>query len=1409
MADRPIQTENPEARQEDWHAPQIQAERPRVQESEPVSTEAAVWQAVQRRSTSEELTDRPRQKGAWHRPAQQSAAGSFRRLTTVESEAKAEVVVEEPLPVEDVEIPPATSDALELNTLIPHDEVIAAPAEQAEAEVIPFDSGDGLAALASLASSTAVDEDEEDGDTFSMSELIALASLAESEAASEAQGVAAAQPAVEAPTTPGEPAAGEISPADYARQQLAALEGGQPVVAEPAAAVPAAPAAPAPAPAAPAVALTPTEQALVDRFRAAEVEVKGLRDRFRANLITREQFQAEARQKMVLDDANTYWMLGVESDNWYHYVNGQWVMETPPVLAKAAGAGVSAAPRPTITAPPTGVEGEMPLPRAVPVRDPDLTQAGTAIFYGGPSAAPTPAVPTADAPLTGAVPSYDEGDFDATIPVRTLGQEAIGVDPNLTIPSPGVSGQETIAVVTTPNAPVGDRTIAVPSPVETDAVKPPDYNLNIPSTVFEDAQRKQRDRTLRNAVIAAAVVIGACALVSAIGLVGAIAWYNGILEPWRDEIAALASYQPQFQTARVYAADGSLIAELVSENAGARTVVNLEDISPYLVHAVISTENPTFYDDVGFDPVAIAQAMVQNLTGGTLNPNQNTITQQVVRNLVLQDTSGSAGRRLEELVIASAISQEYDKNFILQLYLNESFFGNQSYGVEAAAEFYFDNTATDLDIAQSALLAGLIASPAAYDPVVNRETAFARMNVTLNQMAAVGCLNFQHAPYVNTPFCVSQRDLTTGTTVLAKAQVEARNYEPRSDNLEYPHFVNYIQAQIEQSFGSSEMFRRGFNIYTTLNPRVQDTAQAALLQQVTAASSLGVNTGAVLVTDPSSGGILAMVGSPDVNDVSIDGSVNNVFTWQQPGSAIRPVQVTAALEGVNAGGFIQYMTPATVLWDVPTSWNAVPPYTPPPNPNSRFSGNVSVRTVLGSGLATAAVKIYEFVGPDRFRETATRLGLRFLENAPFSIATGAGATEIRLYDLLQAFATIANNGVRVQTYAITRITDAGGIEVALPERIQPAQTVQPQIAYLMQNMLTDNDARLLGYGPNNGLSLPEFPGLVGALGGVSADNRDLWTLGFTRNAAVGVWMGRHDNAPTRAGYDNTALPIWSAVLRAAVAGTSPNPYQPPQGIAQAQVCADTGTLFDPAVAPCTQVRTELFIQSQPPPGAANGFVNTNIPVDSWLGLRSNSFCQDNVVAGTIANISDPAAIAWLESAAGAATAQRLGIPVPVPANVGECQAGQQLPVGQLTSPIGGQQVQGTIAITGTITAADFNRYQIELAPVNTQSWALVAGPFGNQITNAQMASFDTTRVPNGEYQLRLAAFSSTGGYLYRTVNIIVNNPQPTATPTLPPTATAPVLPTFGPVLPTIGPIIETPIPFEPLGGPTPTLDFGP
>lgn len=1216
------------------------------------------------------------------------------------------------------------------------------------------------------------EEDEDDGATFSMSELVALASLVDD------------VPVVEQPSTPSaaltdsEPV---TDPAVYARRELEKLQSQrQEAIAPPEEAEQ------------PAVAaLTEAERKLLQKYRDTEKQVKALRARFAKGEISRAEFQAALHTLVVRDDDGRYWSLGVESENWYVSEQGKWVVKMPPVLEKAAhlgaeeeAASAASAPaplevtQPTTPPPPQLEEGH--LPRKVPVRDPEYTVPGARAIEFGTEVAKGRA---------------QEGDL--TVPSRAVSEaEAAGEPAGTTVPSPAVVESTRF------NAAIPSVPSPVPAP---DVTRAPEYDLQRPSPAYETARRRQQQRTLRMIAILAAVGVGLMFIMGACGILAGVLYYRSLAAPFEGQIAALANYQPQFQTARILASDGSLIAELIGQNSGARTRIALEDISPYMIHALIAVENERYYDDAGWDPIAIARAFLQNLASGQIESGASTLTQQIARNLILQDTTVSAERKLQEIVIASEIAQRYDKNFILELYLNEFFFGNQSYGVEAAAQFYFGHSAADLNMAEAALLAGIIQAPARYDPVVNRDAAFDRMDFVLQRMAEVGCIQFQHAPYLGQPFCVTEGDITSGEVVLQKALVESRSYQPRTYQVRFPHFVNYIQAQIEQHFGTAEMFRRGFVIRTTLNPRIQETAQTALQQQVAALAPNGVNTGAVFVTDPRTGAILAMVGSPDFDNEQIDGQVNNVFTWQQPGSSIKPVVYTAALEGVERNGVFQYMTPATILWDVPTTFATIPPYTPV-NYDRIYHGPVALRFALGNSYNVPAIKAYDFIGADRFRDTAMRMGLRFLEEAQFGLPTAIGADEVRLYDHVQAYATLANNGVRVPVYAITEITDASGASVEPPPRAEPSQTVQPQIAFLMQNILSDNEARAAAFGLNNGLALPEYPGLVAAKTGTSNDNRDLWTMGFTRNVVVGVWLGRHDNAPTSATTQVSAVPVWNTVMRAALQGNPPEPFTPPQGIAQATICADTGTLFDPNINPnCTTLRNEIFVQNAPPPSADQGFVQT-VRLDSWTGLRANQYCPDNVVDGRVVNIADPSAIAWLNSPDGAAYAQRIGLTPPVQsAAVGECTPGMALPQARINAPTDGQTLTGQVQVIGIMTAPNFNRYQLEIAPAeNPESFTVVAGPFGNQQPNGALGTWDTTVWPNGVYRLRLAAFANDGGYLYRTVQVGVNNPIPTPTPLIVPTS-----------FPTSGPIGFTPIPFEtpiPFGGisdlgPTPTIDF--
>ncbi len=1141
-----------------WHAPTTSDETSGWRVPAQAEEQTGGWRVP---ALPQDLDIVPDDAGIWHLPRPEDT--TFRPDDEIEISRSPEGGLQPDTATAPLENEASADgmDAAARDASLPFDDVPGGAAPQAtldaliaESAGLPFGpessaaarNGDDLIAPALL-------HDEDDEDSFSMSELIALASLVEDQP--QARSTADAAPA---------PTADPNDPAEYARRQLERLSAEQP---QPAATTTAPEAAEAPAASEPSAAeLVEAGQAsLAKKYHETEEKVRGLRRQYRNGQLTRDQLQTELRRLMVLDDDNVWWMLGVETDTWYKFSNGQWLPETPPALAaeQEVDTGMDTMPsapmlpgdRTVATSAINLPDEYMPLPRSVPVRDPDYTLPGAAGFR-------LPPVPN---------------DLGVTQPVRS----------QPTIPNAAVSG-ETVASAP---ADLGTQP-GVPAPRED--VAPPSYDLRSKASPTYDQVLKQKRQSMgRLLAILAIVGVALLFLLGACGIVGGIAYYSSLSGPYQDEIAALANYQPEFQTARILDAEGNMIAELTSRDGGARQKIALRDVSPFLIHAVLATENERYYDDPGWDAIAIGRAIAQNAVSGQIESGASTITQQIARNLILHDTTVSTERKLQEIVIASEIAQRYDKNFILELYLNEFFFGNRSYGVEAASQFYFGKSAADLNMAESAMIAGMLQAPATYDPVVNSEAAFDRMETVLRLMRDVGCIQFQHEPYLGEPFCIGDAqirigpggDIVGGTVLVERALVETRSFRPREYTIQYPHFVNFVQAQIEQSFGTAEMYRRGFTIRTTLIPRIQDAAQNALAQNVSAASGSGLDTGAVLVADPTTGAIRAMVGSPDFNNESIDGQVNNVLTWQQPGSSIKPIVYTAALEGIDRGGRLDYMTAASILWDVPTTYNTQPPYQPL-NYDRRFRGPVSVRSALQNSYNVPAVKAFEFIGVDKFRDMASRMGLRFLDDATFGLSSALGSNEIRLYDHVQAYGVLANGGRHVPLYTITSITDSDGNQVEIPPRPEPVQVISPQVAYVMDSILTDNEARAAAFGTNSGLSIPGYEGLVAAKTGTTNDNRDLWTMGFTSNMVVGVWTGRVDNQATTATTALAAIPIWNEVMRSALQGNTPAAFPDPGGIVAAQICADTGTVYDPAQG-CTGTRTELFLQNQPPPPASH------------------------------------------------------------------------------------------------------------------------------------------------------------------------------------------------------------------------------
>lgn len=1318
---------------------------------EPAMTGAAAWRAPEKAGKAVIIREGSQPRQAWKIPtlpkeleAQPKAAGLWHRPDqTLYTDADESVVLADEAP--SAEAIPVESTEYAVIPVEESESVIPPMDEAASVEVLPFDDGpiaaesgtraDEAAEAEDEAESAAEDEDAED--RFSMSQLVALASLAEK------------APGVEVEAGDG---AESQDPAEYARQQIEKLRG---VGAAPAEAE------------TPEVTLTPEEQAEARKFHEAEARIHALREQYRAGEMTREQLSDALKKEMVLDSQNSWWMMGVESDNWYHHRNNKWEMEKPPVLQKEAGVEIPAEDRLNLTLPTTSINAdEMPLPRAVPTRDLDATLVGTEAMYLDPNQQ-----------VTMASPAIDDQTLQGGVTVLSS-----GVSP--TVASPGI-GDEYV--------PPGAALPAV-QPVAEPA---------LPS--YEDAVREQQSSVIRTALIIAAAIVGILLLVGACAIVMMVSTYQGILGPYQDAVAGLVNYEPDFQTARIYAADNTVIATLIGQ--GDRQPVDLPDISPFFVHAVLSVEDPDFYETAGFSAGNVAGGLIQNATGQI--QLSGGVTEQIACNLVIRDCSDTPENRLRIFVVSSDIARTYDPNFILGLYINEIYLGNQSYGVESASQFYFDIPALNLTAPQAALLAGLIAAPATFDPVVNRETSFNRMDEVLQIQAQVGCIQLGYAPYLNGPFCVDQAFIQSGQVVLEKAQVEARNYNPREIDWRYPHFVNYVMAQIEQTYGTSQMFQNGFQIYTTLVPRIQDAAQSALVSGLNAVSGRGVDNGAVLVTDPVTGAIRAMVGSPNFNNTNIQGEVNNIFTWQPPGDAIYPVIYTGALEGIQnpSTGAFEYMTPASVLWNVPTTFPTNPPFSPANNPNL-ITGPTGLRFALANAFNITASKAYAFIGDQNFINVSNRMGINYLPEAVFGMPASLGTNQVRLYDMVEAYGTLANNGVRVSLTSIARITDADGNTIPVPEVAPSSQQVQPQVAFLINNILADDTARSTVFGLNSGLNIPQFNGRVAARSGTSAGAADLWTLGYSNNAVVGVWTGSTNNNSTSAAASQIAIPVWNAVMQSALAGSTPA-FTQPSGIVQAQICSLTGALFDPAVSQnCGSVRTELFVQNLPPLPADQGFVQS-VTVDTWSGLAANQFCPDNTTTARFLNVSDTAAIQWLQSdPAGQAFAQQNGLTglsgTTPPA---ACSVNTQNPIVTLTSPTQGQSLQGNISVTGTVQAVNFQQYTLDMAPVEQpNNFSVVFGPTNQQVQNNVLGSIDTTRFANGSYILRLAVYNTSNGYAYRTVQVVINNPLPTATPTLPPTA---VIPTFE-IVPPIATFPSQIIPFTPLpfDDPTPTINFG-
>ena len=904
-----------------------------------------------------------------------------------------------------------------------------------------------------------------------------------------------------------------------------------------------------------------------------------------------------------------------------------------------------------------------------------------------------------------------------------------------------------------------------------------------------------------------AIIISLFILVLIALIVGSILLYRYYtIAATLPSVEDLRQRAAQFETTRILDRNGNVLYEILDPSAGRRTYVTLDHVSPYLVAATIATEDKGFYSHPGFDIWAIVRAFWQNYQSGETVSGASTITQQLARTLLFspeERSEQSYERKVREAILAAEITRRYSKDEILELYLNEIYYGNLSYGIEAAAQTYFRTSADQLTLTEAAFLAGLPQAPSVYDVYTNRDVTLRRMEQVLFLMYQAS--NEQGCIYVSNNFrrvCIDE--LTVATTT---REMEDYHFQTAEVEMRYPHWVNYIRQLLEAQYDAQTIYRSGFTVYTTLDPGLQDAAERILAAHVQSLAERHVTNGAVVAIRPGTGEILAMVGSADFFNEAIDGQVNMATSPRQPGSTIKPLTYLTAFE--------QGWTPATLIWDVPSEFppsgrpdDPRPPYEPV-NYDEKFHGPVTVRSALANSYNVPAVKVLQIVGiyddpatprAEGLIAFARRLGITSLTRDDYGLSLTLGGGEVSLLEFTGAYAVFANGGRRVAPLAITRIEDFN--DKIIYEYTPPPgeQVVRPEHAFLISSILSDNAARTPMFGPNSALDLP-FP--AAAKTGTTNDFRDNWTMGYTPDLAVGVWVGNADFTPMQNVSGMTgAAPIWNEFMQLAVqqlTGGNPTPFIRPAGIVERIICTISGA--EPSKY-CPSQRSEFFAADQPPLPKSEDLWKKVI-VDTWTGLEASPACGDFTSEKLTLNVTDPWAIQWVKKeTAGQDWVKEMGFDQPlffVPPRL--CKADDPRPLLKFSSPREGNTIRNTpLKIIGQAGAtANFDYYQLDYGlgsdPVKWER--LTRG--GNQIQDGgELYEWDLADLPAGEVTLRLKVFSTTDTYAELKLHLNLQVPTPTPTPTETPTPT----PTFTPT-PTATPTpTETPTPTV---TPTPTI----
>ncbi len=532
-----------------------------------------------------------------------------------------------------------------------------------------------------------------------------------------------------------------------------------------------------------------------------------------------------------------------------------------------------------------------------------------------------------------------------------------------------------------------------------------------------------------------------------------------------------------------------------------RTPIRLANLDPHVAQATIAIEDKDFYHHFGISPIGGIARAVKDWIVKRQVQGGSTITQQLVK-MSLLSSERTFTRKIKEAIVALQTERMYSKNQILEMYLNQVPYGGSAYGIEEASRTYFDKHASDLSLAEIALLAGLPQAPTAYSPFTHPDQAIIRRNQVLTAMFDQGYIN---------------------ESQLLAAKKEVPNFATNITSIQAPHFVFYAKQQMEKSLTDIDLDRAGLHVQTSLDLDIQKRAQTILQEELEKVKYLDVSNGAILVTNPKTGEILAMVGSSGYFTAGNYGAFNVTTALRQPGSSFKPLLYAYALQ--------RGYTSATMIDDAPVTYFTPEPYRPV-NYDGRFHGRVTLRTALANSYNIPAVKLIEKVGVLNLIDCARTLGINTWEDTSrYGLSLSLGGGEVTMTDMAEAYSVLANQGRRTKLTPLKLITDANKTvqDIEAPES---EQVIDPAYAYIVSDILSDNQARTSAFGYGSKLEIPGYK--VAVKTGTTDSKKDNWTIGYTPDYLVVVWVGNNDGRPMNPYLTSGvtgAAPIWNRVMQ--------------------------------------------------------------------------------------------------------------------------------------------------------------------------------------------------------------------------------------------------------------------------------------